>query len=72
MRPVKEYPEWGSAKRDPMDYTVLGGEYWTFETVTAWLERFHIAIHTLARAADPAGFERFLQSLRDLMSKKGA
>lgn len=52
------------------DYIVAGGKYWTVETVTAWLERFHSAIHTMARAADPDGFEHFLQSLRDLMDKK--
>lgn len=53
------------------DYIVADRKYWAFETVTAWLERFHTAIHTIARATDPDGFERFLQSLRDLMSKKG-
>lgn len=46
-----------------------GALYWADDTVVAWLDRFNTAIHTMARAADPAGFERFLQMLRDLMHK---
>ena len=53
------------------DYIVAGGKYWTFETVTAWLECFHVAIHSMARAEDPDGFSHFLQSLHDLMHENG-
>jgi predicted DNA-binding transcriptional regulator AlpA len=54
------------------DYSdAAGAQYWTFETVTAWLERFHTAIHAMEQAADPEGFERQLQTLCDLMNQKG-
>lgn len=52
------------------DYVAAERKYWTFETVTTWLERFHIAVLALEQAADPAGLERSLQLLCDLMSRK--
>jgi hypothetical protein len=45
--------------------------FWAFDTITAWLERFHTALLVVERASDPEGFARFIQSLQELMARDG-
>jgi hypothetical protein len=52
------------------DYLDNDEPVWRFETVYAWLNIFHTALHVSEAAADPEGFERFVGTLRELMQAR--